>query len=111
MVLWIVPAVLGFAPINLVRNAEHADCAANRNGLENTRTTVTNRVVQFLMWNMNFHAEHHLYPAVPFFNLPELHVHLKDHLKHVDAGFLEKNRLMVTEWIPKQAAGEKRDDE
>ena len=27
---------------------------------------------------MNYHAEHHFFPAVPFYNLPKLHEILKD---------------------------------
>ena len=30
-------------------------------------------IMSFLYWNMNFHAEHHMYSAVPFYNLPKLH--------------------------------------
>jgi len=30
-------------------------------------------VMSFLYWNMNYHAEHHMYAAVPFYNLPKLH--------------------------------------
>ena len=26
----------------------------------------------FYYWNMQYHLEHHMYPAVPFFNLPKL---------------------------------------
>ena len=26
----------------------------------------------FLYWNMQYHVEHHMFPAVPFFNLPKL---------------------------------------
>jgi len=29
-------------------------------------------VLRFLYWNMNYHTEHHMYAAVPFFNLPKL---------------------------------------
>jgi fatty acid desaturase len=29
--------------------------------------------MSFLYWNMNYHAEHHMYAAVPFYNLPEFH--------------------------------------
>ncbi len=29
-------------------------------------------VMSFLYWNMNYHAEHHMYSAVPFYNLPRL---------------------------------------
>jgi fatty acid desaturase len=30
-------------------------------------------VMSFLYWNMNYHIEHHMYAAVPFYNLPKLH--------------------------------------
>ena len=29
-------------------------------------------LTSYLYWNMNYHAEHHMYAAVPFFNLPRL---------------------------------------
>lgn len=29
-------------------------------------------VMSYLYWNMNYHAEHHMYAAVPFYNLPAL---------------------------------------
>ncbi|MBM2841879.1 MAG: fatty acid desaturase, partial [Bacteroidetes bacterium] len=29
--------------------------------------------VSFLMCNINYHLEHHLYPGVPWYNLPKLH--------------------------------------
>jgi fatty acid desaturase len=34
-------------------------------------------VMSFLYWNMNYHAEHHMYAAVPFYNLPKLHRELQ----------------------------------
>ena len=27
---------------------------------------------QFFYWNMNYHVEHHMYAAVPYYNLPKL---------------------------------------
>ncbi len=30
-------------------------------------------VLRFLYWSMNYHIEHHMYAAVPFYNLPRLH--------------------------------------
>jgi fatty acid desaturase len=30
-------------------------------------------LMSFLYWNMNFHVEHHMFAAVPFYNLPRLH--------------------------------------
>lgn len=31
----------------------------------------------FLYWQMNYHIEHHMFPLVPFFNLPKLHAAVK----------------------------------
>jgi fatty acid desaturase len=30
-------------------------------------------LMSYLYWRMNYHIEHHMYAAVPFFNLPRLH--------------------------------------
>ena len=38
-----------------------------------TRTYTCSWLPAFLYWNMQYHLEHHMYPAVPFFNLPKLH--------------------------------------
>ena len=43
-----------------------------------TRTVTSNRVVSFLMCNLNYHLEHHLFPGVPWYNLPALHALLAD---------------------------------
>jgi fatty acid desaturase len=40
---------------------------------ENTRTVLLNPVISFFYWNMNYHVEHHMYPGVPCYNLPNLH--------------------------------------
>ena len=37
-----------------------------------------NPVFQFLYANMNYHIEHHMFPMVPFYRLPELHAMIKD---------------------------------
>ncbi|AEV81264.1 Omega-3 fatty acid desaturase [Actinoplanes sp. SE50] len=39
----------------------------------NTRTVRSNPVMRFFMWNANYHAEHHRFPAVPTLNLHRLH--------------------------------------
>ena len=44
----------------------------------NTRTFYTNPVYRFLYTNMNYHIEHHMFPMVPFYNLPKLHALIKD---------------------------------
>ncbi|MEQ8365365.1 MAG: fatty acid desaturase [Roseicyclus sp.] len=39
----------------------------------NSRTVLMNPVSRFIYWNMNYHVEHHMFPLVPYYNLPELH--------------------------------------
>ena len=39
----------------------------------NTRTVKMCFVNRFLYWNMNYHVEHHMFPMVPYYRLPELH--------------------------------------
>ncbi|MCE0499537.1 MAG: fatty acid desaturase [Methylacidiphilales bacterium] len=36
------------------------------------RTYTCGWLPAFLYWNMQYHVEHHMFPAVPFFNLPKL---------------------------------------
>jgi len=43
----------------------------------NTRTIILNPVFSFLYANMNYHIEHHMFPMVPFYRLPELHQLMK----------------------------------
>jgi MocE subfamily Rieske [2Fe-2S] domain protein len=39
----------------------------------NCRTVYMNPINRFLYWNMNYHVEHHMFPLVPYHNLPKLH--------------------------------------
>jgi fatty acid desaturase len=36
------------------------------------RTYTCSWLPAFLYWNMQYHVEHHMFPAVPFYNLPKL---------------------------------------
>lgn len=40
----------------------------------------------FLYWNMQYHADHHMFPAVPFFNLPKLHAAIRHDMPPVPHG-------------------------
>jgi len=44
----------------------------------NCRTILMNPVHRFLYWNMNYHTEHHMFPLVPYHQLPRLHAIVKD---------------------------------
>jgi fatty acid desaturase len=46
------------------------------------------------MWNMPFHAEHHLYASVPFHALPRAHRYVASDLQHLDHGYLRVHRQL-----------------
>jgi len=45
-----------------------------------TRSVRVNPIFGFLYLNMNWHVEHHMFPAVPYHALPALHEEIKDQL-------------------------------
>ncbi|MDQ2678047.1 MAG: fatty acid desaturase [Actinomycetota bacterium] len=68
---------------------EHYECAYGPDIAWNTtRTTVTNPLTRFLMWNANFHTAHHLVPAVPCHALPELQELIAERCIHTESGYL-----------------------
>ncbi|QYK40299.1 MAG: fatty acid desaturase [Paracoccaceae bacterium] len=84
---WIVPVLLGQPWLRLYLLAEHGDCPRVADMFANTRTTLTTRALRFLAWNMPFHTEHHVHPAVPFHRLPDLHRLMRAHLKVTAPGY------------------------
>jgi fatty acid desaturase len=92
---WVLPAILGQPWLRLYLMAEHSGCPLVPEMLANTRTTLTNPVVRFFTWNMPFHAEHHVFPAVPFHALPALHRELAPVLKVTAPGYLAVHRQIL----------------
>ncbi|MFZ4677749.1 MAG: fatty acid desaturase, partial [Nodosilinea sp.] len=64
-----------------------------------TRTTLTLWPLRWLMWNMPYHAEHHLYPSIPFQALPAAHAQLKPYFERVDGGYLGVHRGILTDIV------------
>ena len=85
---WMLPLVLGQPILRAYLPAEHGLCPQVANMFENTRTTFTKRVIQFLAWNMPYHAEHYAYPAVPFYKLLQFHALTRDQLVSTSDGYL-----------------------
>ncbi len=84
---WLLPQVIGQVFLRLYLLTEHTECEDTPNGLQNTRTTLTNAAMRLVMWNMSYHAEHHLYPSIPFHRLPAAHVAVRDRLGVVQPGY------------------------
>ena len=92
---WFLPAVLAQPFLRSLLIVEHTGCSLDRNGLTNTRTTLTGLPIRLLMWNMPYHAEHHLYPAVPFHQLPRLHREIRDRLTCIAPSYRAANRAVL----------------
>lgn len=92
---WLLPLAVGQPLLRFVLLAEHTGCTYGDNFLTNTRTTLTLWPLRLLMWNMPYHAEHHLYPSIPFHALPHAHQTLKQHFSSVDLGYLRVNQKIV----------------
>jgi fatty acid desaturase len=95
LVYWFLPAILAQPFLRALLIVEHTGCSLDRNGLTNTRTTLTAWPIRLLMWNMPYHAEHHLFPAVPFHQLPALHRRISDQLANVAASYRAANRAVI----------------
>lgn len=87
LLFWIGPQLVCQPFLRAYVLAEHTGCTQDRNGLTNTRTTLTNALVRLLMWNMPYHAEHHLYPSIPFHRLPAAHRVLRARLRYLQPGY------------------------
>ncbi|WP_404791213.1 fatty acid desaturase family protein [Altericista sp. CCNU0014] len=95
LLYWLLPLAVGQPILRFILLAEHTNCTLDENPLANTRTTLTLAPLRFLMWNMPFHAEHHLYASIPFHALPAAHEKLKSHFIHVDPGYVQVNRTIL----------------
>jgi fatty acid desaturase len=92
---WLLPSLLAMPLLRAYLITEHTGCSQDQNGLSNTRTTLTWLPIRLIMWNMPYHAEHHLFPAVPFHQLPALHAQIGDRFTHVAPGYIATNRAIL----------------
>lgn len=69
-----LPALYGSWLNPIYAHTQHAGLAENvLDHRLNCRTVYMNVVNRYLYLNMNYHVEHHMFPLVPYHNLPKLH--------------------------------------
>ena len=100
--LWLIPILITLAPFYggglqfLCNNTQHV-------GLQDEvpdfrlccRTILLNPFVRFLYWHMNYHTEHHMYAAVPCYNLGKLHQQIKPDLPYCPKGLVAAWRQII----------------
>lgn len=73
---WLVPYCTFTQVFFRIRGAiEHGSVPDPQNPYQQTRTYLIHPVLAFFFApkQVNYHLEHHLYPSIPFYNLPRLH--------------------------------------
>lgn len=82
LLLWALPLVTFLQPILRLRAiCEHGAVTDTTTPLHAARTNLGNPLLVWLFFpcNVNFHIEHHMYPAIPFYNLPAAHRAMRAH--------------------------------
>src|SRR5215469_9942763 len=91
-----LPNLYGSWLMNVYSLTQHAGLAENvLDHRLNCRTVYMNPVNRFLYWNMNYHLEHHMFPLVPYHNLPQLHVLVKWDMPEPYPGLIAAFREIV----------------
>lgn len=89
--LWFLPMILAAHLTEFRAVAEHG-LTTRGNVFTATRTVVSNRFVSFVMCNINYHLEHHLFPGVPWYNLPKVHRLLQDEYRRAGSSIYPSYR-------------------
>ena len=95
--LWVLPLVLTLFSFianwlkYFVSATMHTGLRSNVSDFRKCARTITlDPVTEFLYWRMNWHLEHHMYAAVPCYNLKKLH--------RAIPGDMPKPRALVSAW-------------
>ena len=84
---WIIPMIIGQPFLRLFLLAEHGLCDLTTDMTKNSRTTKTNFIVRFFMWNMNYHTLHHYTPGIPFHKLQEYQTNFEHKVKYQESSY------------------------
>jgi len=97
LLYWAMPLAIGQPFLRIILLSEHTGRPNNDNMLTNTRTTLTFEPLRFLIWNISYHAEHHLYASIPFHQLAAAHEKLGSHFDCVEAGYVKVHRQIIAD--------------
>lgn len=104
LMYWLVPMFTWLIVIFRLRSiAEHSAIQGSHKVYSQTRTTCITLIERIFVApkNVNYHLEHHFYPSVPFYRLPQLHALLLS-----KPGFREAAHLTNSYWgVLSEAAG------
>lgn len=76
--------------------AEHTGRPLEGTILARTRSVASTPFVRFSLWNMNYHAEHHAWPSIPWHQLPAANRLIAPQLESFVPGYFELHRSVLT---------------
>ena len=93
--LWMLFVLISLAPFlgnglqMLCNSTQHVGLQDNVNDFRLcSRTFLLHPFIRFLYWQMNYHIEHHMYAAVPCYNLKKLHEIIAQDLPPTPSGLI-----------------------
>ncbi|MCY7281947.1 MAG: fatty acid desaturase [Cyanobacteria bacterium CAN_BIN43] len=96
---WLVPMLLINIMVNIRGMSQHTLLEHEADTIRGTRTILTNPLTRFFMCNENYHLEHHLYPGVPWYNLPRLHQAIYTELISQEAPYIRSYWSFVQDFV------------
>jgi fatty acid desaturase len=98
---WLIPMLVINTLVNIRGMSQHTFLEHQADPVLGTRSILTNRVTAYFMCNENYHLEHHLYPGIPWYNLPRVHRELHANLEARGAPFISSYFAFVREFFVK----------
>jgi len=98
---WLIPMIIINTLVNIRGMSQHTFLEHQSDPILGTRSILTNPVTAFFMCNENYHLEHHLYPGIPWYNLPRVHQALGQELAERGAPFISSYFAFVREFVVK----------
>ena len=93
--LWMIPLVVSLAPfygswlLYFLNNTQHMGMMDNVPDFRLcARTIHLNPFLRFVYWHMNYHCEHHMYAAIPCYNLKKAHEVMRHDLPKSPRGLI-----------------------
>lgn len=96
--IWGLPLVIT-ALLSQVRAVAEHGLTEKGNVFTASRTVRSGPVLEFLMCNINYHLEHHLFPTIPWYNLPRAHLVLKEEYRRTGASVFRSYRRFFTDFL------------
>ena len=89
VLFFLLPTFYGNTLFYLCGLTQHAGLAFDvKDHRVNTRTVILNPILSWLYIKLEYHIEHHMFPQVPWYNLPKLHNLIKDQLPKPNNGLI-----------------------